>query len=78
MLICIRYDSLFKEFEKEKEVMFWGYVHTENNKIHIKRYFDERDLEDAYESAFCMEVRGPVEAVNQSEALVKLYPEYVE
>jgi len=51
--------------EKNK---WWGYVHT-NGSIQVKRYFDKRDIEEAYESPFCDIVIEPFECDNREDAI---------
>lgn len=51
--------------EKNK---WWGYVHT-NGSIQVKRYFDKRDIEEAYESPFCDIVIEPFYCDNREEAI---------
>ena len=48
--------------------LWWGYLHTSGS-LQAKRYFDERDLDDAYESSFCAQVVRPFEADTREEAL---------
>jgi hypothetical protein len=51
---------------------WWGYIHTEGT-MQIKRYFDQLDIEEAFESPFCTNIRGPVEATDREEAKKKLF-----
>jgi len=48
--------------------IWWGYKH-ENGSYQAKRYFDQRDIEDAKDSSFCHIVVLPFQAVNREEAL---------
>lgn len=47
---------------------WWGYIHT-NGSIQVKRYFDQRDLEDAHESPFVSKVINPFEAEGRDDAI---------
>ena len=47
---------------------WWGYVHV-NGTIQVKRYFDERDIDDARCSDFCIMVFPPFEADSREEAI---------
>lgn len=51
--------------------LWWGYKHTSGT-YQAKRYFDERDIDEAYESPFCKIVVGPFEANNREEALIEI------
>jgi hypothetical protein len=48
--------------------LYWGYSHV-NGSIQAKRYFDQRDLQDAQESDFVDIIVGPFLANNRTEAL---------
>lgn len=48
--------------------LWWGYKHVHGT-YQAKRYFDKRDLQEAYESDFVDQVVGPFEAINRDEAL---------
>ncbi len=50
------------------KLQWWGYVHTSGT-LHLKRYFDQRDTQEAHESPFCARVFGPWEADTHEEAL---------
>jgi hypothetical protein len=50
------------------KLLWWGYRHT-NGSVQAKRYFDQRDLEDAYESPFVRQVVRPFEANSREDAL---------
>ena len=52
----------------ENELLWWGYRHT-NGGLQAKRYFDQRDLEDARESPFVAAVCPPFKAEGRDEAL---------
>lgn len=52
--------------------LWWGYVH-QSGTIHVKRYFDERDIEEANESPFCALVtQAPYQAIDRDDAIEKL------
>ena len=51
--------------------MWWGYKYTSGT-YQAKRYFDDRDLDDARDSPFCEKVVPPFEAANREEALEKV------
>lgn len=53
---------------KENKFQWWGYRHT-NGGVQAKRYFDQRDLDDARESPFCAKVTGVFLAESREEAL---------
>lgn len=46
---------------------WWWYVHT-NWSIQVKRYFDDRDLQDARESPFVQRLFMPFEANSRDDA----------
>ena len=50
------------------EILWWGYKHTSGS-LQAKRYFDKKDLEEAYESPFCDNIVKPFEAKSREEAL---------
>ena len=50
---------------------WWGYIHV-NGSIQVKRYFDKRDLEEAWESDFVYHVYGPFDAVDRDGALITM------
>jgi hypothetical protein len=50
---------------------WWGYLHTEGT-LHVKRCFDQRDIDEEYKSPFVSMVAGPWECKNREEALKKL------
>lgn len=50
------------------DFLWWGYRHTSGT-LQAKRYFDKRDLEEAYESQFCAQVVQPFSANSREEAL---------
>lgn len=50
------------------KILWWGYKHTSGT-LQAKRYFDKKDLEEAYESPFCDIIVQPFEAKNREEAL---------
>ena len=47
---------------------WWGYLH-QNNSIQVKRFFDQRDLDEARQSPFVKSVWLPFHARNREEAL---------
>lgn len=57
------------------EIGVWGYIHSDDKKLKIKRYFDERDIDDAHASPFCIAVFGPVFAASWNAACALLYKE---
>ena len=50
---------------------WWGYVHV-NSSLHVKIYFDNQDISEAWESPFVERVAGPWVCENREEALKKL------
>jgi len=56
---------------------WWGYLHTDGT-IHAKRYFDERDLDDAAESPFVERFYGPFDAESSSDARILLRKHFSE
>ncbi len=50
---------------------WWGYRHT-NGSLQVKRYFDDRDIQEARESDFVVRTAGPFYANNREEALYVL------
>lgn len=53
---------------------WWGYLHVEGT-LHVKRYFDMQDLNEAQESPFVKFLAGPWECKDREEALEKLKEE---
>lgn len=53
--------------EKPK-FLWWGYQH-QNGNYQAKRFFDERDLEDAEESPFAEKIIRPFKAFGREDAL---------
>ena len=51
---------------------WWGYRHANGN-LQVKRYFDERDIEDAVDSDFCVSIIYPFDATDRDEALKIAY-----
>lgn len=47
---------------------WWGYLHT-NGSVQVKRYFDERDIDEALVSPFVSKVTQPFEAEGRSDAI---------
>lgn len=52
----------------DHSLWWWGYKHTSGT-IQIKRYFDKRDIDEAYESPFCDIVIRQFQAKDRDEAL---------
>ena len=52
----------------ENKNLWWGYKHVSGT-YQAKRYFDERDTQEAVESDFVEQVVYPFEAENRDEAL---------
>ena len=50
---------------------WWGYVHI-NTTIHVKRFFDHKDVYEARESEFVKKVFGPFRAKCREEALAEM------
>lgn len=50
---------------------WWGYLHT-NGSLQVKRYFDQIDIDEAYESPFVSLIAGPWECDSREKALKKL------
>lgn len=50
---------------------WWGYLHTSGS-LHVKRYFDRRDIDEALESPFVDTVIGPFDAADRNEAISTL------
>jgi len=48
--------------------LWWGYKH-ESGTYQAKRFFDQRDIDEAYESGFCEEVVNPFPANSREQAL---------
>ena len=55
----------------DNTIQWWGYVH-QNETLHVKRYFDIRDLEEAYESPFVQSIHGPWMVNSREEAMARL------
>ena len=51
--------------------IWWGYLHA-NGILQVKRYFDDRDLEEARKSDFVKRVVPPFDAINRDDAIIKL------
>lgn len=56
---------------KPAPLQWWGYRHTSGT-IQLKRFFSDRDLDEAYESPFCKTVVDPFPAASREEAAEKL------
>ena len=50
---------------------WWGYIHT-NHSIQVKRYFDQRDLDEAQSSEFVAQVYGPFDAIDRTDAIKQI------
>ena len=57
--------------KKDPGLEWWGYLHV-NGSVQAKRFFDKRDLDEAWESDFVVHVVGPFPATNRAEALDKV------
>jgi hypothetical protein len=51
------------------QIQWWAYLHT-NESVHVKRYYNKADLEEALESDFVKDVFGPFEAETRNVASV--------
>ena len=47
---------------------WWGYLHV-NGSIQVKRFFDQRDIDEANESDFVQKTTQPFDAVDRNDAL---------
>lgn len=56
------------EFTPAPKLEWWGYLHTNGN-IQAKRYFDRRDIDEAWESDFVKLAFGPFLASNRTKAI---------
>lgn len=52
-------------------ILWWGYRHTDGS-LHVKRYFDQMDIEEAQDSVFVERTYGPFDAMNREDALQHL------
>jgi hypothetical protein len=59
-----------------EKFLWWCYLHT-NGYIQAKRYFDDRDLEDADESPFVQERSQPFEAEDRDDAIKQYHDSLV-
>lgn len=50
---------------------WWGYLHTDGS-VHAKRYFDQRDLDEARESTFVDQIMEPFDAESSMDAVSTL------
>ena len=57
---------------KPGELMWWGYQHTDTT-VHLKRYFEPLDIQEARESPFCATVVGPFRARDWKDANDELF-----
>lgn len=53
------------------QFLWWGYIHV-NGSIQVKRYFDKRDLDDAYESDFVGRIFQPFECESREDAFNRI------
>jgi hypothetical protein len=58
------------------KILWWCYLHT-NGHIQAKRYFDQRDLDDADESPFVKRRSSPFEAEDRDDAIKKFHDDLV-
>ena len=49
-------------------IQWWGYIHV-NSQLRVKRFFDQRDIDEAATSPFVEKVFGPIEADNWDDAV---------
>ncbi len=47
---------------------WWGYIHV-NSQLMVKRYFDQKDIDEANESPFVERAFGPFEADDRDMAI---------
>ena len=50
--------------------LWWGYLHV-NGSVHVKLFFDNRDLHEAHESPFVEAVCTPMPCKDLADALAK-------
>lgn len=50
-----------------KKLEWWGYVHI-NGRIQVKRFFGQRDIDEANESDFVVRTAGPFMATDRADA----------
>jgi len=48
-------------------IKWWGYLHKDGT-LHLKRYFDRRDIQEATESPFVRQAWGPFQTDDIEEA----------
>lgn len=53
------------------DILWWGYRHTDGG-LQAKRFFDQRDIDEARESPFCAVIVGPFQANSREDALEKI------
>lgn len=53
------------------KILWWGYRHI-NGHIQVKRFFNQFEIDDAYESPFAIHVYEPFEAENRADAINKI------
>jgi len=76
-------DRLDKENQEEKErvealmklPLWWGYLHV-NGAVQVKRFFDNRELIEAYESSFVQAVCTPMPCKDRAEALATFHKKF--
>lgn len=49
------------------KLLWWGYRHIDGS-VHIKRFFDDRDIQEADESDFVAMTTGPYQTDDRDEA----------
>jgi len=53
-------------------IEWYGYIHI-NGSLHVKRYFDRGDIEEASSSPFVASITGcPIEAASREEAVKEI------
>lgn len=52
----------------QAKFLWWGYLHIQGT-LQAKRFFDQRDIDDALESPFVKQVVYPFLAADREEAL---------
>lgn len=63
--------AIFKDgvsMDTEDKIQWWAYRHT-NGEVKLKRYFEQRDIDEANESVFVDLTYGPFEADSRDAAL---------
>ena len=49
------------------DIQWYGYLHVDET-LHVKRYFDRKDIEEAQYSDFVQRVTSPFFAINRTRA----------